>query len=429
MARTTSTPKVWRVLMIVENLPVPFDRRVWQEARALRDAGYQVSVICPKDKKCTASYEELEDITIYRHPLPVQAKGVAGFFAEYGAALFHQTRLAWRLFLTRGFDVIHAANPPDLVFLVAAPFKLFGCRFVFDHHDLVPELFVEKFKRKGIGHRIMMGLERLTFALADVVISTNASYRDIALGRGHMTAERVFVVRSGPDIARFKPVAPCAEIRERAKFIVGYVGIMGNQDGVDDLLSIIWIYVYELGYADTHFLLIGDGPEYPALVARCHALQLTGVVSFTGYLRGEALNEALSSIDVGVCPDPCNDYTTKCTMNKVMEYMAMGKALVQFDLVEGRRSAEDAAVYARPGDFHDFARRIRSLLDDEVLRTAKGQYGYQRLIQRLQWRNEVPQLLAAYRAIGLDAATETMTGDQWVASDPSRLPAPAPRDG
>ncbi|MDR3515071.1 MAG: glycosyltransferase family 4 protein [Azospirillaceae bacterium] len=425
MVRTTSTPKPWRVLMVVENLPVPFDRRVWQEALALRDFGCDVSVICPKDKNNTSSYEVLDGITIYRHRLPVQAKGAAGFVLEYGAALFYQTYLAWRVFLTRGFDVIHAANPPDLVFLVAAPFKLFGRKFVFDHHDLVPELFVEKFKRKGIGYAVMLAMERLTFALADVVISTNASYRKVAIDRGHMAPDQVFVVRSGPDITRFKPVEPSAEIRARGKYIVGYIGIMGSQDGVDDLLDIIHLYVHDLGFVDTHFLLIGDGPEHQTLEARCQSLGLSPFVTFTGYLRGAALNQALSSIDIGVCPDPCNEYTTRCTMNKIMEYMAMGKALVQFDLLEGRYSAENAAAYARPGDFRDFADKIRLLVDDEALRHTMGASGYQRLIHHLQWRNEVPELLAAYQAIGMD----TVPGDQQQRQEPSGLPVAMQRDG
>lgn len=389
-----------RVLMIVENLPVPFDRRVWQEALALKDAGHQVSVICPKGRDYTAEFEELQGIAIYRHDLPLEARGAFAYFLEYGAALFHQTRLAWKVFLGPGFDVIHAANPPDLIFLVAAPFKLFGRKFLFDHHDLMPELYVEKFGHKGFGYRVMRALEWATFKLADAVISTNASYRQIATERGGKPPERVFIVRSGPDITKFKPTEPDPALRAKAPYLVGYVGIMGNQDNIDDLLRIIRIYTQDMGHKDTHFVLIGDGPERQALQKLAVDWGIGDHVTFTGYLRGEALNRALSSIDVGVCPDACNEYTTKCTMNKVMEYMAMGKPLVQFDLIEGRRSAEEAAVYASNGDFQDFAQKIRTLIDDAALRQEKAAYGKERLLRHLQWSNELPQLHAAYRALG-----------------------------
>jgi len=392
-----------RVLMIVENLPVPFDRRVWQEARTLRDAGYEVSVICPKGRQYTASRETVDGIAIHRHPLP-EARGALGFFVEYALALVFQTLLAWRLFLTRGFDVIHAANPPDLTFLVAAPFKLFGVKYIFDHHDIMPELFEEKFKRRGFGHAAMLLTERLSMRTADAVISTNESYRQIAIERGGKDPGSVFVVRSGPDISRFKPTDPDPAIRAKATYIVGYVGIMGSQDGVDDLLRIIAHTVHDLGATDTHFLLIGDGPERPGLEAMARDLGIADHVTFTGYLRGDDLNRALSSIDLGVCPDPCNAYTTRCTMNKVMEYMAMKTPLVQFDLIDGRRSAEDAAAYAADGDLMDFARQIRALLDDPERRRAMAERGYHRITTRLQWRNEVPSLLAAYRHIGLGPA-------------------------
>ncbi|HYE51415.1 MAG TPA: glycosyltransferase family 4 protein [Azospirillaceae bacterium] len=392
--------KPTRVLMVVENLPVPFDRRVWQEARTLREAGFEVSVICPKGKGQTASREQVEGIEIYRHPLPLEAKGLLGFLLEYGAALFFQTWLAWRIFLGRGFDVIHAANPPDLIFLVAAQFRPFGVKFIFDHHDLMPELWFQKFKRRGAGHTAMLWMERATFALAHAVVSTNQSYRQIAIERGRKRPDQVFIVRSGPDLTRFKPVAPDPAIRAKARHIVGYVGIMGSQDGVDELIHAIGHFVKDLGRTDAHFLLVGDGPERPELEALTRRLGLEGFVTFTGYLRGEELARALSSIDVGVCPDPDNPYTSKCTMNKVMEYMALGKPLVQFDLVEGRRSALHAAVYARNGDLLDFARCIASLLDDEEMRAEKGAYGLERVRRELQWANEVPQLLAAYASLG-----------------------------
>lgn len=301
-AQTSDVDHPGRVVMIVENLPVPFDRRVWQEARALKQAGHDVSVICPKGRQYTESRETLEGIEIYRHPLPTEAQGALGFIAEYGAALFFQTLLAWRILLTRGIDVIHAANPPDLIVLVAAPLRLFGVKFIFDHHDLVPELFYEKFRRRGIGQKVMFFFEKLTMKLADAVISTNESYRQIAIERGGKSPESVFIVRSGPDVSRFKPTNPDPAIREKARFIVGYVGIMGSQDGVDDLLRSIRHYVHDLGHGDTHFVLIGDGPERKDLMALAGELEIAPHVTFTGYLRGEDLNRALSSIDIGSVP-------------------------------------------------------------------------------------------------------------------------------
>jgi hypothetical protein len=216
-----------RILIIVENLPVPFDRRVWQEARALRDAGCVVSVICPGGKGFEARYEFLEGIHIYRHPLPLDARSALGYVREYGVALFHETRLAWTVMFRHGFDVIHACNPPDLIFLVALPFKLMGKKFVFDHHDINPELYEAKFNKRGVVWRVMRILERLTFASADVSIATNASYLDIAVSRGGMAPGKVFIVRSGPDLTRMKPVPPNPMLRKGRDYMVGYVGVMG----------------------------------------------------------------------------------------------------------------------------------------------------------------------------------------------------------
>jgi glycosyltransferase involved in cell wall biosynthesis len=399
---SSQKPRAGRVLMIVENLPVPRDRRVWQEAQAFNDAGFTVSVICPKGEgDMSAGYENVGGIAVYRHWLPLEARGKLAYPLEYAAALFWQSVLAWRIFFTRGIDVIHAANPPDLIFLVAAQFKPLGVKFLFDHHDLTPELFAEKFGGKGLGYKAMALCERLTFKLANAVISTNESYKQIAVERGGKRPEDVFIVRSGPDLRKFKLTDPDPAIRAKAKYIVGYVGIMGSQDDIDDLLRIIDLYVHKLGHRDTHFLLIGDGTERKPMEVMAAELKIDSYITFTGYVGGEALNQALSSIDIGVCPDECNDFTTKCTTNKVMEYMAMKKALVQFDLVEGRRTAEEAAVYARNGDFLDFAEKIRALLLDNATREEKGAFGYKRLYEHLQWSKQLPQLHAAYRALGL----------------------------
>ncbi len=393
----SSAGRTKRVLMIVENLPVPFDRRVWQEAQALRDAGYQVSVICPTGQGYEKKREEIDGISIYRHPLPVEGKGVAGYLIEYPAALFWQFFLAWRVLFERGFDVIHACNPPDDIFIIGRFFKLFGKRFLFDHHDINPELYEVKFGRRDLLYKILLFLERMTFRTADVVISTNESYRQIALSRGGMAPDRVFVVRSSPDLSRLKPGPPVDSLRKGRKYLVGYVGVMGAQDGIDILLRIARRIVHDHGRKDIQFLLIGGGTELEAMKRYAGELQLEEYVEFTGFLRGQELIDALGSIDLGVCPDPVDCYNDKCTMNKVMEYMALGKPLVQFELTEGRYSARDAALYAR--DEQDFADKIIQLLDDPELRERMGRYGRERMEKELDWQYEVPKLLHAYQKV------------------------------
>ena len=393
----SSAGRTRRVLIIVENLPVPFDRRVWQEAQALRDAGYQVSVICPTGQGHEERREEIDGIAIYRHPLPVEGKGVMGYLVEYPTALFWQFLLAWRVFRERGFDVIHACNPPDDIFLVGLFFKLFGKRFLFDHHDINPELYEVKFGRRDLLYKVLLFMERMTFRTADVVISTNESYKEIALSRGGMDPGRVFVVRSSPDLGRLRPGPPNDALRNGRRFLVGYVGVMGAQDGIDILLRIIYDIVYRLERKDIQFLLIGGGTELEGMKRYAAELNLTGFVTFTGFLRGQELIDALGSIDVGVCPDPKDPYNDKCTMNKVMEYMALGKPLVQFDLTEGRYSARDAALYAR--DERDFSAKLLQLLDNPGLREKMGRYGRRRMENELDWRFEVPKLLDAYRRV------------------------------
>ena len=393
----SSAGRTRRVLIIVENLPVPFDRRVWQEAQALRDAGYQVSVICPTGQGHEERREEIDGIAIYRHPLPVEGKGVMGYLVEYPTALFWQFLLAWRVFRERGFDVIHACNPPDDIFLVGLFFKLFGKRFLFDHHDINPELYEVKFGRRDLLYKVLLFMERMTFRTADVVISTNESYKEIALSRGGMDPGRVFVVRSSPDLGRLRPGPPNDALRNGRRFLVGYVGVMGAQDGIDILLRIIHDIVYRLERKDVQFLLIGGGTELEGMKRYAAKLNLTEFVTFTGFLRGQELIDTLGSIDVGVCPDPKDPYNDKCTMNKVMEYMALGKPLVQFDLTEGRYSARDAALYAR--DERDFSAKLLQLLDNPGLREKMGRYGRQRMENELDWRFEVPKLLDAYRRV------------------------------
>ena len=294
-----------KVLIIVENLPVPFDRRVWQEARALRAAGAEVAVICPTGKGYTARYEHLDGIHIYRHPLPLDAGGALGYLLEYGAALTWETLLAWKILFRHGFDTLHGCNPPDLIFLVAWQFKLIGKRFIFDHHDINPELYEAKFNKRGFFWRLMCLFEWLTFRTADTVISTNESYKKIAMERGGKQAKDIFVVRSGPDLSRVKAVAPNPALKNGREFLVGYVGVMGDQEGIDLLLEAARHIVYDLGRKDIQFALVGGGPSLVALQAMSEKMGLADYVTFTGRAPDQTLFEVLSTSDVCVNPDRC----------------------------------------------------------------------------------------------------------------------------
>lgn len=385
-----------RVLIIVENLPLPFDRRVWQEARTLVAAGATVSVICPTGKGHTARYELLEGVHIYRHPLPLDASGVLGYLLEYGAALFWETVLAWRVFFTRGIDVIQGCNPPDLMFLVALPFKLFGVRYIFDHHDINPELYEAKFNKRGLFWKLMVLVEKLTFKSATVSMATNHSYRQIAIERGGMRPDRVFVVRSGPDLSRLQRVDPVDHWRNGRRFMVGYVGVMGDQEGVDLLIDAAHHIIYSLGRTDVQFCLVGGGPSLDKLKALAIDRGLVDYMTFTGRAPDQQLFEVLSTMDVGVNPDRVNAMNDKSTMNKIMEYMALGKPIVQFDVTEGRFSAQEASLYAKANDSVDMAEKLLQLLESPEQRKVMGSYGRRRVEDELSWDYQIAPLLAAY---------------------------------
>jgi len=391
-----ASPGSRRVLIIVENLPCPFDRRVWQEALALTANGYQVSIICPKGRGYDSSYEVLEGIHVYRHPLPFEADSAMGYALEYSSSLLMELWLAVRIAVTRGFDVIHACNPPDTIFIIGRLFKLFGKRFIFDHHDINPELYEAKFNRRDVWYRLLCRLERWTFAAADASIATNESYRNIAIDRAGMDPERVFVVRSGPDLRRVQHLPPRPELRNGRKFLAGYVGVIGKQEGLDLLLEAVHFMRRRLDRDDVQFVIIGDGTELPVLRAMSTRLELDDCVQFTGRVSDEDLWQILGTADICLNPDRANPMNDKSTMNKILEYMALGKPIVQFDLTEGRYSAGDASLYAKPNDIEDFARRIVELLDDAPRRAVMGESGRRRVEGELAWHHQVPKLLAAY---------------------------------
>ena len=388
-----------RVLIIVENLPVPFDRRVWQEARALRGAGAVVSVICPTGKSFEARYEVLEGIHIYRHPLPSEGKSGLGYLAEYATALYWECRLALKIARTRGFDIIQGCNPPDLIFLIAWLFKPFGKKFIFDHHDINPELYEAKFGRRDFFWRLLLIAERLTFWTADISIATNESYRNIAIRRGKMPPEKVFVVRSGPDLSRVKSTPANPIWKKGRKYLVGYVGVMGAQEGIDLLLESVLEIVIQRQRTDIQFCIVGDGPSAAELRALCTEMGLDDYVTFTGRSPDQELFEILSTSDVCVNPDRVNEMNDKSTMNKILEYMALSKPIVQFDLTEGRHSAQGASLYAAPNDPVSFADGILTLIAAEPLRTEMGRIGRERVVDALSWEHEKPRLIAAYQSI------------------------------
>jgi len=395
-----SAGKLRRVLIVVENLPVPFDRRVWHEATTLKSAGYAVSVICPTDKGYEKRRETIDGIEIYRHRLPIEGAGAWGFLVEYAAALFWQSVLAWRVFLTRGFDVMHACNPPDLIFLVGGVFKLlFRRKFVFDHHDICPELFVAKYGRRGMLYTLLEAVERWTFRTADISIATNNSYRDIAITRGGMDPAKVFVVRSGPKLERVRLVPPVDALKKGRRYLVGYVGVMGKQEGIQYLLEAARHIVFDRERSDVHFGIVGGGPDFERLCKLSEELGIADYVTFTGRVPDQELLEMLSTADVCVNPDEYNEMNDKSTMNKIMEYMALGKPIVQFDLAEGRFSAGEASLYARPNDAVDLAGKILDLLADEDARARMGAFGRERVVKELSWSHEAPKLLAAYDAL------------------------------
>ncbi|MDT3725760.1 glycosyltransferase family 4 protein [Streptomyces sp. DSM 41972] len=386
-----------RALILVENLSVPFDRRVWQECRTLRDAGWEVDVICPRGTKRDTEPEAVIDgVRIHRYPLRAATGGPAGYLKEYGAALWHTARLARKV---GPVDVVHACNPPDLLFLPALRLKRQGAKFVFDQHDLVPELYLSRFGRgKDLLHRGVCALERATYRAADVVLATNESYKDVAVRRGGRRPEDVFVVRSAPDTERFHPVEPEPELKRGKPHLLCYLGVMGPQDGVDYALRALAKLRDEVGRTDWHAVFVGAGDTFDAMVELSRELGLDGQVEFTGRVPDADLVRWLSTADVCLSPDPCNPLNDVSTMNKVLEYMVMGRPIVSFDLKEARVSAGEAALYAKGDDEGEFAALIARLLDDPEQRTRMGKSGQERINGPLAWRNSQAALLAAYEA-------------------------------
>ena len=388
-----------RVLILVENLPVPLDRRVWQEACALRDAGHEVTVICPRMRGFNEPEEVLNGIQIYRHWISSEASGIRGFLAEYASALWGEMACTLKAWRRTGFDVIHLCNPPDLLFLIALPFKLLaGVRVVYDVHDLWPEMFEAKFGRRGPLYWAVRLAERATLALADVVLATNDSVAGAIKKRGGKSDNEVLVVRTAP--ATLDTKAPTDEsLKMGRRFLVGYIGVMGNADGVDYLIDAAHHIVHERERTDVQFHLMGSGPEHEELLAKREALGLAEFVEMPGRVTNAHLFSAFQTMDLGVACDPINAYNDHCTMNKTLEYMAFGKAQVMFGTVEGRVSAGEAASYVMENSAAMLGDAILELLDDEPRRLDMGRIGKQRLETELGWDKSVAQLKTAYQQV------------------------------
>ena len=384
------------ILIIVENLPVPFDRRVWQEAESLTKNGYKVSVICPRMKGFTKHFEIINDIKIYRHPLPYGAKSGLSYLIEYGIALFYEFYYAIKIYLNDRFDAIHACNPPDDIFFIGLFFRFFGVKFVFDHHDLCLEAFETKFKKKGYYYYILKFLEKGTFKFADYVIATNESYKRVAIKRGCMKPAKVFIVRSAPDKDRFQRMK---KYQKKKKFLVAYLGVMGKSDGLNYLSEAIDYIINFKKINDIEFVLVGDGTEKQNIEKYILGKNLTNFVDLPGRIACDEVAGILSESDVCVNPDEYNAFNDKSTMNKIMEYMYFSKPIVQFDMKEGKYSAQKASLYATKNDSIDFAEKIIQLINNPSMSKKMGAFGKKRFESELPWKKSEKNLLRLYNTL------------------------------
>jgi glycosyltransferase involved in cell wall biosynthesis len=393
-------PQPRSCVIVVENLPVPFDRRVWQEAQALHRAGWTVSVICPTNADFPKPFEIIDGIAIYRHPLPPEGRGAVAYFREYSTALFHEFRLLFRVQRERGFSIIQACNPPDLTFLAALPFKLIGKRFIYDQHNVSPELFVVKFGNKRLLYRALLFFERMSYLTADRVITANATFKDIAISRGGKSPSQVEVVYGVPDRMRIRRVEPEPGLHGGRKFILGYVGIINEQDGVDHLVRAVAHLVKVVGFCDFRAVVVGSGPALElARRSVARSLEVEDFILFTGYLKGETLLAHLSAFDIGIIPDPLNEANDLMSMNKVFEYCALGIPTACYPLKETKRLLGEAGVYAPSPDPAGLAEACLSLMQDEALRIRSAAAAAKLSAETFVWENEAHKYVATYERV------------------------------
>ena len=391
------TRRASRLLIIVQNLPVPFDRRVWLECRALTSAGYRVAVVCPKGQG-DPSHQVVDGVQLYKYRPYAPGGSKLSFIGEYAYSFLATAALTLRARLSGRFAVIQACNPPDIFWPIALFFRAVdGSKFVFDHHDLCPELYESRFPEgPRLPYRGLRALERRTHRAADHVISTNDSYREIAVTRSGKAPDAVTVVRTGPDPDKLKRGTADPDQRRGRKHLAAYLGVMGPQDGVDIVVRAADVVVRELGRDDIAFTLIGSGDCFDELVALRDELGLAGHVEFTGRAPDELVSRILSTADVGLSPDPKNPLNDLSTMNKSMEYMAFELPVVAFDLHETRVSVGDAGVYVTPNIVREYAQAIVELMDDEAKRAELGELGRERVEQELAWSHQQRAYLEVY---------------------------------
>ena len=383
------------VLFIVENNAVPLDVRVWNEALAVKEMGYHVSVICPNEKSFLR-FEKLEGISIYSHWMPLDASGKFSFLIEYGLSLFWELLISLWIFIRKPFHYIHSANPPDHIFIIAIFFKLAGVKYIFDHHDISPENYVAKFGKKDFFYKMLLLMEKLTFKTADIVISTNESYRKIAIDRGQKNKNDVFVVRNGPNLSNVIFIKPNDKLKEGFDYLVTYVGSIGNQEGIDNLLYAAEYLVHEKNITNIKFIIVGTGPHRKNLVEMSAQLKLDKYVVFTGYIPYKDFYEIIATADLCVNPEHCNDFTKRSTMLKIMDYMVFGKPIIQFETIEGKVTAENASLYVGENDNALFADTIVDLLNDPQKRKQMGEIGQYRIKELLNWDIQKTYLKKAY---------------------------------
>ena len=389
-----------RILMMVENCSYPADKRVRCEAKTLVAAGYQVTVISPANPGQSAR-EVVDGVRVYRYPEPRAGDGLIGFLWEYGYSLVASFYLSLVILFREGFDVLHCHNPPDLFVLIALPYKLLGKQFVFDHHDLSPEMYVARLP--GEGSKIVVAalvfFEKLTCWVADHVIATNESYKRVEMERGRVPEDRISIVRNGPDFERVQLQPEDAQLRQKAGTILGYVGVMGFQDGIDYFIRALNHLRNDLGQDDFYCVMIGKGDARESLMKLTDGLGLGDHVWFTGRVSDEELMNYLSTADICIDSDPKNPFNDRSTMIKMMEYMALAKPIVAFDLTEHRATAADCALYATGNDELEFARQIAQLMEDPQLGKEMGERGRQRVLSQLAWHHQEPHLISAYRQL------------------------------
>lgn len=385
--------------MLLENSPYPQDDRVRREALALTAAGHRVSVIAPA-RKGQPRRERVDGVEVYRYPGPPGGGSFLGYLVEYAWSLTATAFLSIWALVRGGFDVVHAHNPPDLFVFLAAFYRLLGKRSVFDLHDLAPEMYFARFDGEGNAavRRVLIWLEGLSCRVANRIIVPNESYRQMVRERHGQPDEKITTVRNGPDLERIYAVDPDPSVRNGASAVIGYVGVIGYQDGLGCLLRAMAALVYELGVQNVRCVILGTGDALAEMRELSTELGLDDVVTFTGWVSDDDLRRYMSTADICVVPDPSNPFTDRSTMTKLAEYMALGKPVVAFDLPEHRVTGGEAAVYATPNDERDFARALARLIDDPAAREQMGRYGIEQVAERLKWEHSIPSLLQAYES-------------------------------